>query len=236
MILLVSLCNILRKTNEIRFRTHRDIIHMCHMKFGITQENDKATLLAALHKYGSGTIKDLRNLFSSASDETWPTPVQRILQICSLKLTKSATGAVDLIQTIPNFEIGHLPVHLISKPQIWEILIPKLNYRELLKVFPTLLKMTDPIISTKMSKSLKNKSLIKDANMHPFEIQPILKLYEKNERYNEYKKVFQYLISYPLFFDMILKTKSWMVFCQQIVNILEIVTFEKFGISIFFFF
>lgn len=166
---------------------------MCHMKFGITKENEKATLLAALHKHGSGKIKDLRNLFSSAPHETWPKPVQRILRICELKVTKNPINAVEMIHKIPNFEIGHLPVHLISKYQIWEMLIQNKNYRELMKVLPSLqslnmLQANNPI-SEKVSKTLKNKSLIKEANIHPLEVQPISKLYEKNKRYNEYIKV-----------------------------------------------
>lgn len=165
---------------------------MCHMKFGSTDQNDKAKVVATLFKRGSATITELREINASATDETWPEAIKRIVEICSLKVNESATDAAEMIK-LHNFEMGHLPVHLISQPQVWDILIPKLNYRDLLKVFQTLhslnmLKPTDSI-AKKVSMSIGNANLIKASNMHPLEILPVLKSYEKNERYNESIKV-----------------------------------------------
>lgn len=175
---------------------------MCHIKFGSTETSDKAKLVATLFKRGSETITELKELQLTVSDESWPKAIRRIYQICSLKVNESAADAAEMIK-LHNFEVGHLPVHLISQHQIWDILIPKMNYRELLTVFQTLhtlnmLNPTDPL-SKKMAMYLGSDELIKASNMHPLEIYPILKSYQKNERYNESIKVcfFQYFIIYP---------------------------------------
>lgn len=177
---------------KLIFRTHRDIIHMCHIKFGSADMNDKAKLVATLFKRGSETITELKELQSTVSDETWSKAIRRMYQICSLKVNESAADAAEMIQ-LHDFEVGHLPAHLISHHQIWDILIPKMNYRELLNVFQTLhtlnmLNPTDPL-ATKMGSSLGNGELIKASGMHPLEIYRVLKSYQKNERYNETIKV-----------------------------------------------
>lgn len=166
---------------------------MCHMKFGTNDAtNDKAAIIATLFKRGSATIAELKALQSTAPDETWSKAIQRILQIFSLKVNESAADASEMIK-LHNFELGHLPVHLYSKHQVWNILMPKMNYRELLKVFQTLhsfnmLKANDPLLKN-MATSLGDNNLIKASNVHPMEIYSVLKSYEKNERYNESVKV-----------------------------------------------
>ncbi len=162
------------------------------MKFGSADSNDKARIIATLFKPGTATITDLTALQATMPDDTWPKALQRIFHICSLKVNESATDAAEMIK-LHEFDIGHLPAHLIGQPQVWDILIPKMNYRELLKVFPTLhmlnmLKATDPLLK-KVSVALGNNNLIRASEVHPLEIYAVLKLYEKNERYNESVKV-----------------------------------------------
>lgn len=109
-----------------------------------------------------------------------------------MKVNESAADAAEMVK-LHNFEVGHLPVHLIAQPAVWDILIPKMNYRELLKVFQTLHSMnmltsTDDL-SKKMCQSLGNNELIKASNMHPLEIYAVAQLYNKNNRYSEHVKV-----------------------------------------------
>lgn len=174
------------------YRTHRDIIHMCHMKFGSTEQSDKAKIIATLFKRGTETITELKELDAVSNDSSCPEAIKRTMEICSLKVNESAADAAEMIK-LHNFEVGHLPSHLISQPKVWEILIPKLNYRELLKVFQTLhtLNMLKPndAVAKKVSMSCGNANLIKSSSMHPLEILAVLKSYEKNERYNEFVKV-----------------------------------------------
>lgn len=162
------------------------------MKFGSTQESDKARLIATLFKSGSETITELNEIQPTVADEAWPKAIRRIYEICSLKVNESAADAAEMIK-LHNFEVGHLPAHLISQHQIWDILIPKMNYRQLLKVFPSLhtlnmLNPTDPL-SKKMCQALGNNDLIKASSIHPMEIYAVWKSYQINERYNETVKV-----------------------------------------------
>lgn len=163
---------------------------MCHMKFGATDQSDKAKIVSTLFKRGTATVNEIKDLESA--DTTWPLAIKRIAEICSLKVNESATDAAEMIK-LHHFEVGHLPSHLISQPKVWDILIPKLNYRELLKVFQTLHSLnmlkTNDSLSKKVSMSIGNANLVKAAGMHPLEILPVLKSYEKNERYNEFLKV-----------------------------------------------
>lgn len=174
---------------EIHFRTHRDIVHMCHMNFGTLE---KAKIISTLFKRGSATLTEMKELQLPVPDETWTKATERIFQIFSLKVNESADDAAAMIE-LHNFDIGHLPAHLYAQHEVWNILIPRMNYRELLNVFKTLhslnmLKATDPSLK-KMSIALGNNNLIKASDVHPMEIYSVLKSYEKNERYNESIKV-----------------------------------------------
>lgn len=165
---------------------------MCHLKFGDAPDNEKAKIIGTLFKRSTATITDLKGEQTNVSDENWPASVKRIYRICSLKVNESASDAAEMIR-LYNFDIEQLPSHLISQSEVWDILIPKMSYREVLKVFQTLhtLKMLKPddALLKKMCTSLGNSTLIQASNMHPLEIYAICKSYEKNERYNETVKV-----------------------------------------------
>lgn len=161
---------------------------MCHVKFGSIEENDKAQLIATLFKSGTQTITDLKALRTTKPDDMWPPAIRRIFHICSLKVNESAGDAAEMIQ-LHNFDLQQLPVHLVTQHEVWDVLIPKMKYGDLLKVFQMLhamnmLKANDPL-AKKMSLSLGNNNLIKSSKTHPWEIFAVLKLYEKNQRYNE---------------------------------------------------
>lgn len=185
---------------------------MSHMNFGQT---DKAKIINTLFKRGS-TISEQLQITAQTPLETKPEPIQRMFQICSLKVNESAADAAKLIR-VHDFEMGHLPVHLISQPAVWDILLPKMNYRETLKVLLTLyslniLNVGDPL-STRMCMSLVNNSSLKDSHIHPLEIYSILKLYEKNQRYNESVKVCGKYISCSIFVDSFV---FFIIFCPTL--------------------
>lgn len=156
---------------------------MCHMKF---DSPDKHNVIKTLFKKCTETINELSELDSIEA------ATLRVVEICKLKVNESPTDAAEIIKT-HDFEMKHLPAHLICEHEVWEVLIPKLNFRELLIVFGTLhslnmLKHSDSL-SKKISTRIGDRNLIKSSNMHPLEILPVLKGYEKNERYNESVKV-----------------------------------------------
>ncbi|KAJ6634946.1 RNA-binding protein RO60 [Pseudolycoriella hygida] len=163
--------------------THANIIYLCHMKFGT---DAKSQLISTLFKRGSESIAEQQSM------ETLPPAVRRFFDICSLKVNESATDAAEKIE-LHNFDADNLPVHLISQHQVWNKLLPKMEYRQLLKIFQTLhslnlLKPKIPLYST-MCESLGSSQSIKKACMHPLEIYSIHNLYKKNARYNETIKV-----------------------------------------------
>ncbi|XP_037037205.1 60 kDa SS-A/Ro ribonucleoprotein [Bradysia coprophila] len=183
-----ELADIFGRNRGMHGWTHCDIIRMCHLKFDETTENDKAKVIATLFKRSTATITDLKAQQATVPDENWPEAIKRIYQICSLKVNESASDAAEMIR-LYNFDIEQLPIHLISQIEIWDILIPTMSYRDVLKVLQTLhslnmLKPDDALLK-KMSGPLGNSNLIKASNMHPLEIYSICKSYEKNERYNE---------------------------------------------------
>lgn len=159
------------------------------MKFDPTTQSDKCKVIASLFKRGSETIVEFNE---QIQDPSMSEGVNRILRICNLKVNESPADAADMI-TLHNFEIEHLPAHLISQAQVWEILIPKLTYPQLLKILPSLhsLNMLRPTetVSKKLSMSIGNANLIAASGVHPLEVFAVSKLYEKNARYNEYVKV-----------------------------------------------
>lgn len=167
--------------------THKDLITMCHVKF---DENDeKLQIIKAMFNRGVKVLKQVET-----QEETQTEAMKRLCTIFRLKICENKLDAARMyIEN--NLEFEHIPAHMYNEPAFWDIVMPTLNYKQLVKIFLTLndlnlLSNTDEL-SKKLASQLGKKKLITD--IEPLQLLSVVTGYEKQKRYPEAIKVCDYL-------------------------------------------
>lgn len=174
--------------------SHADIFKLSHMKFSEgSEKNDKVAICKAAFKRGYQTVKKEDAVQAAVTDtELVDMPGYKILcNILRFKLCESPKDAAEKL-TLLNLTIENVPSHLLKSTHIWDALLPKLTYQQLLKytVFlndNNMLGQTDNF-AKKFCKSLGHTGSIVDSKVHPVEVFLVMRQHETNKRYMETKK------------------------------------------------
>lgn len=165
---------------------HKDLIALSHINM---EKVELSCLHGALFKPAAKALVENENL----EPAKWKDPLcqERLKKILELKTCKDPARACELIRS-DKLSAGSVPSGLLRKPEVWQALIPQMNYSELLScIFPlTDLKVIGHrVLSGQLIKEIGNVSSLKAAHVSPVTMLIHAKKLQTKKRYSEKKKV-----------------------------------------------
>lgn len=176
--------------------THRDLIHMCHVRF--EPNDERLQIIKALFKSGAQIIRQM----DDPNVSYLRTPAtERMEQWMRLKMCEDVSEAADLFRR-GHLDYGHLPSHLLTESKFWTLALErhteasedtkkmnpvKLSYTSWLQIFLTLndcgaLK-SDAKLRSQLLERLGYESAIRDeSHVQPLQLLSILNGYTKGIR------------------------------------------------------
>lgn len=181
----LELAELLGKNRSHHKWEHADVMKLAHVKF---EGEDKLAVRAAAFKHATQIIKahEIANISPSLEGMT------RLLNIAKLKVCESPADAAKMISE-HSLCIENVPAHLMSEIVVWEALLPRLNYIQIIQYLPflndhKLLKLNTPFVKS-LCQALSNSTLVAESKVHPLNIFLALKQHDEQKRYHESVKV-----------------------------------------------
>lgn len=188
----LELANFFGKNRNLYGWGHIDLIKLCHLKF--QADEDRTQVIQSLFKKGWDVLKENEQRINNGS---LPEGMARLCHIIKFKVNESIPQALQMIGQ-HSFSVAYLPSHLYENAEVWEMIVPKMSYTELLKILPTLYSLNllkeDTTLSKKICTAIGNQNIIAASKTHPIELLVLKKNYEKNIRYSEPVKVNEILL------------------------------------------
>lgn len=123
---------------------------------------------------------------------TLPESVLRMKELLSFKVCESASDGAQIIKD-QNLAFENIPAHLLHYGEIWNAILPKLTYTDILNSLSTMsnlnvLKETDAFAKNLTTK-LGSMKLVAQSKLYPLFIYITKIAYERNKPYVEHIKV-----------------------------------------------
>lgn len=161
--------------------SHGDLIKLAHVKFSATDNPERHMIFESMLIRPNRFIEKYKDRTSTMSEN-----VKFLYKVLRLRICENVVEAQQLLSD-DDIKLVHVPAHFYNQPIIWETLLPKLSYREIIKIFPTLHVMqlisTDNVLAKKLAAALCNRNLISSGQVHPLELLALKRSYEENVRH-----------------------------------------------------
>lgn len=181
----LELAEMLGKNRSHHKWEHADVLKLAHVKF---EGEDKLAVRGAVFKHATQIVKAHEAANISPALEG----MNRLLNITRLKICESPADAAEMIRQ-HSLCIENVPVHLMMELVVWEALLPKLNYNQILQYLPFLndnkLLKANTNFAKSLCQALGNTTLIAESKVHPLNIFLALKQHDDQKRYHESVKV-----------------------------------------------
>lgn len=159
---------------------HGDIIKMAHVKFG--DDPERKLIMKAMLVRPSQFVHSYREQTATMTENQ-----QFLYKVFRLRICEDVTEGKQIIADDSRIVLAHVPTHFYHDPMVWQLLLPRLTFREILLLFPTLhvlqLIGPDTMLAKKVGTAFCNQNLIEQSKVHPLELLALKRAYEKNEKY-----------------------------------------------------
>lgn len=168
--------------------SHGDLLKLAHVKFSADDNPERHMIFESMLIRPNRFIEKYQDQAS-----TLPENVKFLYKVFRLRVCEDVAEAKRIISDA-DITLAHVPMHFYNESTIWEILLPKLSYREIIKIFPTLhilqLIKTNNSLSKKLAAAICNQDLISSGQVHPLELLALKRSYEENTRHKQAVLVF----------------------------------------------
>lgn len=160
---------------------HGDILKMAHVNFGADLERQSIlkAMLVRPHKF----VYNNREQTATMTDNQ-----QFLYKVFRLRICEDVTEAKKIIAEDTRIVLAHVPTHFYNDPMVWQLLLARFTFREILRLFSTwhVLQLIGPetMLAKKVGTALCNQNLIESSKVHPLEVLALKRAYEKNEKFS----------------------------------------------------
>ncbi|XP_059610291.1 RNA-binding protein Ro60 [Phlebotomus argentipes] len=183
-----QMCDMIARRTVINKWSHKDVINIAHPKI---EDPQKVLIVKSVFQSGPRVLENAQENGSVANMDSY----RRLLLVVEFKNLQDPVKAAEMIRT-HNFPFGYLPTHMWPFRQVWEELLHKMTYPELLEAMPrlTAMKMLKPseALAKKYCTAVGNMETLRKSKMHPISVYAFLQLYRSKRRYTETHKEMYY--------------------------------------------